>query len=362
MRRRSAQALLLAATLALCALVAEGVVRYVFRAAPQLHVDIYRMDSDGRLLLRPNLVRRHVSPHWDVEIRTNAQGRRDREDSGDGRDSGDAVILGLGDSQAFGWGVPLADSFYSIAERESGRRIVKAAVPGTGPWDYVEMLQLVADELRPRLVVASIFVGNDFTDAAYGQASERLAVDQGLLIRKGTSSWRDVLARRSHLLQVLRAWQFNRARSTGPGATRGRIWDDAMREYTEIHLARDVDRSTRAYAETERALDALHASCNRLGARLLVLAVPRSWQINEAEAAEMRRGLGYAESDLEMLRPQRFLAEWGARQDVRVLTPTPDADGMFFSPDAHLTPAGHQAIADVLTPALAQNATIEPGP
>jgi len=359
-RRRSAQALLLAATLALCALLAESVVRYVFRAAPQLHVDIYRMDSGGRLLLRPNLVRRQVSPHWDVEIRTNAQGRRDHEDA---RDSGDAaVILGLGDSQAFGWGVPLEDSFYSIAERESGLRIVKAAVPGTGPWDYVEMLQLVGAELRPRLVVASIFVGNDFTDAAYGQASERLAVDRGLLIRRGASSWRDVLARRSHLVQVLRAWQFNRARSNGAGTGRGRIWDDAMREYAEIHLAQDVDRSARAYAETERALDALHASCNRLGARLLVLAVPRSWQIDEAEAAEMRRGLGYAESDLEMLRPQRFLAEWGARQNVRVLTPTPDADGMFFSPDAHLTPAGHRAVAEVLTPALAQNATIEPGP
>ena len=49
-------------SVALACVAAEGALRLFFHAAPQLNVDIYERAPDGRLALRPNLRRRHVTP------------------------------------------------------------------------------------------------------------------------------------------------------------------------------------------------------------------------------------------------------------------------------------------------------------
>lgn len=370
MRRKTAhQLFLLAGTVAICLLAAECTVRYVLVAAPHLHVDIYRKSKEGLLLLRPDLARRHVTPQWDVEIRTNSQGRRDHAVPAA---PDQAVVLGLGDSQAFGWGVELEESFYSIAERESNVRLIKAAVPGTGPWDYLRTLELLGPQLKPRLAVLAIFVGNDFFDAARGEAGERYEVDDGLLITSGQTVWRDRLARRSHLLQLARAWQFNRLRAEGAAASRSRIWDDSMREFAEIHLRRLTPRAQAGYDKMFLALDEAKQVCDELGIDLALLLVPRSWQVSAQERYALQDALGYADDELDLDRPQREIREWGEGKGVPVWDmPAAMLSGdsgleLFFTPDAHLNPAGHRQIADVLAAGLGrwlrENATIESEP
>lgn len=369
MGRRTAQLLLLAGTAAGCALAAEWAVRHVFRAAPQLHVDIYRKDDAGLLLLRPELVRRHVTPQWDVEIRTQADGFRDHDDP---PTASQPVVLALGDSQAFGWGVELNQSFYSIAEKYIDARIIKAAVPGTGPWDYLRTLELLGPRVKPQLAVVAVFIGNDFSDAARGEAGARYEVDDGLLITPGQTSWRDRLARRSHLLQLVRAWQFNSARSGAAAASRERIWDDRMREFAEIHLRSLTPRADHAYSRMLQSLDAIESRSSEMSVDLALLLVPRSWQVSISERRSLQRALGYRDADLDLDRPQRGIRDWGAARGVAVwdlpksmLAGESDED-LFFTPDAHLNPEGHRRMGAALTEGLRrwirESATIESNP
>ena len=124
-------ALFLAATF-LALATAEFAARYLF-TAPLLDLPIYRRDTQGNLLLRPGLRRRHVARHWDVTVAINEQGWRD---SSDPTPSGGPTLLGLGDSFAFGWGVELEESLFFLVEERLKRvratRFVKAGVPGTG--------------------------------------------------------------------------------------------------------------------------------------------------------------------------------------------------------------------------------------
>lgn len=119
--------MLLTVAVVIAVVVGEIALRLFSRTAPQLELDIYRKQN-GLLLLRPNIERRHLTRYWDVRVRTNSEGWRDRESN-----PGLRTVLGLGDSFAFGWGVELEESFYSLIQRGLSRRerieLIQAGAP-----------------------------------------------------------------------------------------------------------------------------------------------------------------------------------------------------------------------------------------
>ncbi len=164
--------------------MAEFALRHWLHALPQLELDLYRRDPAGNLLLRPDIERRHVTRLWDVTIRINSEGWRDHEPL-----PGDTspVVLGLGDSMAFGWGVELGDTYLSLVEerlrRQQPLRLLKAGVPGTGTSDQLRLLQQIWPRYQPRAVLLSFFVGNDFVDVQLGGAAQ-YDVEGGLLAHR----------------------------------------------------------------------------------------------------------------------------------------------------------------------------------
>lgn len=332
----------MAATL-FAGIAAELAVR-AFHAAPRLELDIYRMPEPGLLLLRPNIERRHVAPRWDVWIRTNSDGWRDDEGAA-------AAVLALGDSMTFGWGVKAGETFPALVEERIGVEVLNAGVPGTGPLDYARMAELLTPELMPQIVVTGIFIGNDFYDAEHGGGAT-FVVEDGLLGRRGeTPAWRSRLVRSSHLLQALRAIQFQVIGSYGDK----RVWDSYLREFAQIHLVRGAD----AFNSMFEALVNLLRAVRGANAELVLVLIPRSFQVDPDEREEMMAALGVTGADLDMDRPQRAIRAWASENGVHVADPleefrTRAASGkaLFFSPDAHMTPAGHQAVADALYPLL----------
>ncbi|MEX2299986.1 MAG: hypothetical protein WD733_03555, partial [Bryobacterales bacterium] len=253
---------------ALAVAAAEFVLRYWFHAAPQLELDLYTRDAEGNLRLRPNITRRHVTRLWDVEIRIDGEGWRDHAAL-----QGPAIV-GLGDSMAFGWGVEFEESFLFLLERElrlaQPVRLVKAAVPGTGPGDQFRLLQSIWPRYEPRVVLLSFFVGNDFVDVQMGGAAQ-FDVEDGLLVRRAVEgespSWlaraRARLIRSSHLLQLVRAVQLNWSRKdsgspAGPGQA-SRQWDSWLREFAQVHLANYPERTRTGVEQTLASLDELEA-------------------------------------------------------------------------------------------------------
>ena len=340
-----------AAAIGLTLLAAEAVLR-MLPAGVVVEPDLYRMD-DGLLLLRPGITRRHVTPLWDVTLRTDARGFRDVDSA---PERADAVVLGLGDSQAFGWGVELDQTLYSQLEQVTRVRLIKAAVPGTGTSDQARLLERLLPVYRPTVVAVTFFVGNDFVDVGRGGSAQYEVIDGFLASRTQEPSSLRRLAIRSRVLQLVRAAQFRLAAAAGPE----RLWDERMREFAEVHLRDPPERAWQAMDATLAALDDIAEQCDRSGARLIVIVLPRSYQVNAGELEELLAGLGWRREDLELDRPQRLLGDWASSRHVAYVDTLPafrahaagGGEPLFFSPDAHMTPVGHRVAAEQARAAL----------
>jgi hypothetical protein len=363
---------------ALAVAAAEFTLRYWLHAAPQLELDLYARDAEGNLRLRPNITRRHVTRLWDVGIHIDGEGWRGHADGHQGRalesraPQGPApegpAMVGLGDSMAFGWGVEFEESFLFLLEEQLRRaqpvRLVKAAVPGTGPGDQYRLLQSIWQRYEPRVVLLSFFVGNDFVDVQMGGAAQ-FDVEDGLLVRRSmggeSPSWlaraRTRLIRSSHLLQLVRAVQLNWSRQD-PGSPAGpeasRQWDSWLREFAQVHLANYPERTQTAVEQTLASLDELAAFCRQRSAPLILVAIPRSFQIYPEERREFIEALGVSGDDLDLDRPQRLLAEWASRRGALLVDLLPafrlrqrenPEENLYHYPDAHMNAAGHRAAA-----------------
>ena len=366
---RQAKIALFAAAALLALATAEFAARYVLFTAPLLDLPIYRRDTQGNLLLRPGLRRRHVTRHWDVTVATNEQGWRD---SGDPTPSAGTTLLGLGDSFAFGWGVELEESLLFLVEKRLSRvratRFVKAGVPGTGPSDQWKLLPALWERYRPSIVVLVFFVGNDFTDVQMGGSSQ-FEVRDGYLRRRPLPdqpySWlQDVswaMARYSRLLQWLRAAQSNWARSESNSAASPNSlpteWDAWRREFTQVHLQSYPERTERAVHLTLDYLGRLSDFCRARSTVFALVVVPRSYQVYPEEFVELKSALELTDGELDLDRPQRILREWAQQREVLILDLLPwfrrsvgvePNKHLFYYPDAHLNPAGHRVAAEAL--------------
>lgn len=333
--------------------IGELLLRNVFHVAPQVDLNIYRRDSHGNLRIQPNLDKRHVTPLWDVAVRTDSGGWRD--------EPGESLeVLGLGDSFAFGWGVEEGEGLYRLLEQEWGRDILNAAVPGTSAPDQAQLLASEFTDANPETVLLAFFVGNDFTEARIGGA-KLFAVEGGRLrYVRSHPGWPakalDEL-RSFRVLQLLRALQFRYGFLTNDGPARN--WDEWLRMFAKIHLREG--ESSQLFGPAAGALETIAQWSRRRGADFHVIVIPRSWQIDEQELAGMLDALQIDATRLDLDRPQDFLAEWGAEQGVSVIDLLPAfrqavADDpslrLHHTPDAHWTPVGHALAARTVAKAL----------
>lgn len=346
--------------------ICEIVLRLFSPGYSPLFLDIYQLDEHGLLAMKANIVRRHVSSAWRVTVATNADGLRDREtpvpDDG-------GTVLAVGDSYAFGWGVELAESFLYLAEeslRSERVRIVKAGIPGTGTSDQASWLKYHGDRYRPRAVLLALFVGNDFVDVQKGGTAGQLTIDDGLLVRRSVlgepPSWltraKDKIKRSSLIAQKLAEFSYAHSRVpsdakgvANPGLTAKDAW---LKEYFGIHLRNPPEDTLVAYKLMGQALDDIHEWCERRKIPLLLLVLPRSFQVYEWELAEWQKTFGWRDDQVDLDRPQRFLAEWAAARNVAMLDllqPFREhhqlypGERLYFYPDTHLNGSGHRLVS-----------------
>ncbi len=90
----------------------------------------------------------------------------------------------IGDSFSVG-AVPHHRHYTTLAERELGCEVYNVGVACAGPREYLHMLREHVLPRRPRLVVISIFIGNDFEDSVRGRSNvyERFISGDEVLVR-----------------------------------------------------------------------------------------------------------------------------------------------------------------------------------
>lgn len=156
-------------------LVIEVALRGIFGSAT-LGPSYYTYKNDGRAFgLAPNYRGRIISPahEFDVEVRINDFGIRDKRDIDSIRHSSKKKVMILGDSVAFGQGLEYEDMFSTQLEnllREKGEDYTVFSSgfdDGWGPTQYEFYLQKYFDFFQPDIVVLVFIPHNDAMDAFF---------------------------------------------------------------------------------------------------------------------------------------------------------------------------------------------------
>lgn len=368
--------LLVIGSLAFCLALMEGGLRLFLSSHSPLSLDIYRLDEHGLLGLRPGVTRRHVAAQWDVTVAINAEGLRDRSEPVPDRNG---RILAVGDSMQFGWGAELSQSYlYLVEEGLAGDaiRVVKAGMPGTGTSDQAQWLQAHGDRYSPRLVIVSFFVGTDFVDCQMGGVPQQFTIEDGLMVRRSLTKEggsrlkeaKDWIKRSSMLAQLVAQllWTVERRFIPAkgrpiPGLTAQDRW---LWEFFKVHL-RDLPAETKEGIDLGlRALDEIQGWAQQRGVPLLLIVIPRSFQVFEWDLAKWRDAYRLTNEQLDLDRPQRVLGEWASARSVSVLDllsgfreyhRTHPDELLYYHPDSHLNANGHRLAGALVLEHLRKN-------
>lgn len=269
-----AKLLLVGVSLVLAAAAGEFLVRLALPAPihwryPQ---ERYLYDPQIGVMLVPN---QRAFTH-DKPVQINSIGIRDREYSS-AAPAGVTRIVALGDSQTFGNGLAIEDTWPKRLESELNDRfgrgrweVLNCGIPGTDTWQHEVILKSMVDAYHPDLAILA-FYANDVTEryeakpqavvAATNTFGKRLAylLRESLLL----VVIRDAVASLHHRFSPSRGFEIEQAVITGA-----------------------PDRAVeKAWQQVNRSLAARKETANTHGVALLVAVIPRRDQVSRQQPA-----------------------------------------------------------------------------
>ena len=286
-------------------------------AQPAAPSAVRRYDPELTYTLRPGRFRFRAR-EFDNLFEVNSRGLRDDEESLAGPE-----IIVLGDSHAMGWGVEQKDTFASRLAAATGRRVLNAGIPSYGT---ARELGLLARLDTSRLTVLVVqYCSNDYREnRAWVDGGGALEIKGAAEYEQLSRGHREAVAYRfgKHVLGLARVL-LERLRD-GEEAIRFPPLDDPGPE-NEAAVFADVLASS---------------AVDLSGVRIVVLEL-------NANAANDR---------LFLDRLQAELARDDLPASVRNLVTVDVSDaldaGHYYVLDSHMTPAGHDVVAELLVHVL----------
>jgi lysophospholipase L1-like esterase len=321
-------------------------------AAPTFQA-LFMPDAAIGYRLRPGSQMRFVTAEFDTRIAINAQGVRDDADIGP-KSPDERRIVVLGDSLVMSVQVEARQTFCKLLEERLNRaggpiryRVINAGVQGYGPVEELLFFREIARAFQPDLVIGTIFVGNDAEEAVAsaprlrGDRPPAEALSDSLVNRMRR------LVRRSMVLQVLR---LRLVAVTDRMPRLGAPPEPPLQSYA-AHPAPRIEQGLRTARE---CLQAIAAESRASGARAMVMLMPARFQVDDADYARLKDAVagtgGTLVRDAATIRFREALAPlqvpvFDALPALRAALPGPD---VFFQQTVHLTPRGHQIVAEAL--------------
>ncbi|HEX6464209.1 MAG TPA: SGNH/GDSL hydrolase family protein [Vicinamibacterales bacterium] len=315
--------------------------------------------------LRPNARSRFVTSEFETTIAINGQGVRDDREIGP-KASGERRIVVLGDSLVLSVQVDVRQTFCRLLEDRLNRdaaarpgggvryRVINAGVQGYGPVEERLFYREIARAFDPDLVIETIFVGNDAEDAA---ASAWKLRAQGSAGAPDPSSATDVsdttvsrlrrVVRHSMVLQVLRL-------RVVTVTDRLSNWITPPEPPLQAYAAKPAPRIAEGLRVSRECVQAIASDAATAHARTMVLLIPARFQVDDADYGHLKEAVegagGHLVRDAASERFNEALAGLAVpRLDVlpalRAALPGPD---VFFRQTVHLTPRGHEIVADAI--------------
>ena len=311
--------------------------------------------------LRPHARTRFVTAEFDTEIATNAQGVRDDADIGP-KPPGERRIVVLGDSLVLSVQVDRQKTFCKLLEDRLNRsplasaqgghgfhyRVINAGVLGYGPVEELLFFRLVALAFQPDLVIETIFVGNDAEEAVTSASRLRgTAQPAREALSDSLANRLRRLVRRSMVLQVIRLRVLS-VTDRLPGA--GARPEAPLQSYAASPAPR-IDEGLRI---SRTCVQSIASEAAAAGARTMVMLMPARFQVDEADYGRLKDAVAAAGGRLlrdgattrfsEALAPLQ-VPSLDALPALRAARPGPD---LFFQQTVHLTPRGHEIVAQAL--------------
>jgi lysophospholipase L1-like esterase len=349
LRRLALFALILAAQFALF----EAALRTwgSSEAAPAFQ-GLFENDSVIGYRLKPGVRIRFATSEFDTEIAINSAGVRDDEEIGEKRPDERRILI-LGDSLVLSVQVPFRETFGELLEERLNSRgsrvhyrVINGGVQGYGPVQELLFFRSILPVVKPDLVIDTLFVGNDIEDAV--AAAPLLEGRQRPIhetLREGVTTRLRRMVRRSMVLQVLRvrvlAATERFTRTAGPP-------EPPLQSYA----ASPAPRIGRGLTLIHRVVQQIEAEGRAAGARTTVMLMPARFQVNDVDYANLNDAV--SQSGGTLLRDAASQRIDEALRDLPVTRfdalPALRAAGpdVFFLHTVHLTPRGHQVVAEAL--------------
>ena len=314
---------------------------------------LFMTDRSIGYRLRPGARTRFATTEFETDIAINGSGVRDDAEIGPKAPRERRIVI-LGDSIVLAVQVPLRQTFCKrLEDRLNARgdgyryRVIDAGVQGYGPVEDVLFYEAVAARLQPDIVLLVLYVGNDAEEAA--RSAFRLvpgSAPASDAAQASVSSPLRRIVRRSMVLQTVRLRvvsvtnRFSRLAPPEPPL--------------QTFAASPAPRIARGLEVTRSAVARLDDDVRRSNARLGVVLMPARLQVDDGDYGRLRdivRDAGGAMvRDAATARFSDALAPLDVpRLDLlpvmRAALPGPD---LFFQQTAHLTPHGHDIVADGL--------------
>jgi hypothetical protein len=311
-------------------------------------------DPSTGFRMKPGARVRFTTAEFDTQININRAGVRDDEELGP-KEPNERRIVILGDSLVLSVQVPLRQTFGKLLEQRLNARgstvryrVINAGVQGYGPVQELLLFKNMGASLQPDIVIETLFVGNDAEDA-YAAQSALYAPEQtrarGVSEALTTRLRRTV--RRSMVLQLLR---LRLVSATSRFTTTLARPEPPVQTYA----ANPPPRIAEGLQVTRECVRRIAEYAAGLHARTALLLMPARFQVDDADYGRMRLAVSQAGGELVRdAASTRFRAALGdlglpmmdALAPLRAAPPGPD---LFFRQTVHLTPRGHEVVAEAL--------------
>jgi lysophospholipase L1-like esterase len=304
--------------------------------------------------LMPNARTHFRTSEFAADIAINSAGVRDDDEIGPKAPNEKRIVV-LGDSLVLSVQVPFDRTFGELLERRlngsaaSERyRVINAGVQGYGPIEEQIFLQRIVPTVQPDLVLVALFVGNDAEEAWSSrrklntQYGEPAPATETLVTRLRR------LVRRSMVLQILRLRILAAAERFTPALT-------PPEPPLQSYAARPAPRIEEGLAIARSSIEEIMATSSAAGATTAVMLMPARFQVDDADYGRLRDTVSKAGGELVRdAATDRFARILAPLQipvldvlpELRANLPGPD---LFFQETVHLTPRGHEIVAEALT-------------
>ena len=304
--------------------------------------------------LKPGARTHFATSEFSADIAINSQGFRDDQDLAP-KAAHERRILLLGDSLVLSVQVAFDRTFGELLERRlNGRgaatlyRVINAGVQGYGPIEEQLFFRTIVDRVQPDLVIVVVFVGNDAEEAVTSlpklsgePRSGAAAAGESLTTRLRR------LVRRSMVLQILRLRVLSATDRLRPQLA-------PPEPPLQSYAASPAPRIAAGIAIARRSIDDIAAVAARAGAATMVALMPARFQVDDPDYSRLKEAVAQAGGELRRdgatERFDRALADSPIPHvdllpALRRALPGPD---LFYQESVHLTPRGHEVVADAL--------------